>query len=255
VNSDATGAVLGINATPRPVASAWVLDPAAAASRVSAVDRILEPARISVPRTRPVIAPTVATAIATPRFAPGSGMAVLGDSYSSGWQGSGTGRRGWPSLVAAEFGWHVTNLAVPGTGYLNPGWTGQPIGALVDAAIRQRPEVVIIAAGHNDSRWTAGATGAAADRAIDRLRRGLPDAGIVIVAPIWSDSDPPSRCLALRDHLRATAERIGATFIDPLGAGWFTGRAHRFIGRDGIHPTDAGHVYLADQVLAALSEP
>ena len=37
------------------------------------------------------------------------------------------------------------------------------------------------------------------------------------------------------------------TFFDPIAQGWFVGRPE-LIGSDGIHPTDAGHAYMADKI-------
>ena len=136
---------------------------------------------------------------------------------------------------------------------MNPGWTGQPIGTRLTAAIRQRPDIVFVAAGHNDSRWSAATTANAADKVIRRLHRALPNAVLVVVAPIWSNGRPPQRCLDLRDHLRRTARSVGAMFVDPLRGGWFAGTRHRLIGPDGLHPTDAGHRFIADRVLAAIA--
>jgi lysophospholipase L1-like esterase len=186
---------------------------------------------------------------------PGRGATAvfLGDSYTSGWHGAGIGSRGWPRIVDAARGWETVNLAVPGTGFLNPGWTDQPIGSLVGRAARAHPDVIVLAGGHNDSRWSAAATARAADAVIDRLRRAAPDAVLVIVAPIWANGSPPRRCLDLRDHLRRKAAAVGAVFVDPLADRWFAGSSHRLIGPDGIHPTDAGHRYIADRILEGLA--
>jgi lysophospholipase L1-like esterase len=187
------------------------------------------------------------------RLGPGAKAVFLGDSFTSGWSGAGIGSHGWPGLVGADRGWKIVNLAVAGTGYMNPGWTHQTIGSRVDAAIRQKPQVVVVAGGHNDSRWAAATTGRAAIRVIDRLHAALPDAAIVIVAPIWQDGSPPARCLALRDALRRKAAAIGAVFIDPLADRWFAGAGHRFIGPDGLHPTNAGHAWIANRILEQLA--
>jgi lysophospholipase L1-like esterase len=184
---------------------------------------------------------------------PGATAVFLGDSFTSGWNGAGLGARGWPRLAATAREWRAINLAVAGTGFLNPGWTNQPIGSLVSRAIKSHPDVIVLAAGHNDSRWSSSATARAADKVIDRLRAGAPDALLVIVAPIWQSGSPPQRCLALRDHLRRKSAEIGAVFIDPLADGWFSGRSHRLIGPDGLHPTDAGHRFIAEHVLAGLA--
>ncbi len=194
-----------------------------------------------------------ATASVASRLRTGGKAVFLGDSYTTGWNGAGLGGRGWPAIVGRAEHWSTAILAVAGTGFLNPGWTGQTIGSRVSAAIRQRPDVVFIAGGHNNSRWSASATGRAADDVIDRLHQALPDAVLVIVAPIWQDGNPPVRCLTLRDHLRRKAASVGAIFIDPLDDRWFAGANHAFIGPDGIHPTDAGHRHIAGRILTRLA--
>ncbi len=184
----------------------------------------------------------------------GSKAVFLGDSYTTGWNGAGLGARGWPRRIGLAKGWRTVNLAVAGTGFINPGWTNQPVRSRVTAAIRQHPDIVFVAAGHNDSRWSAAATAKAADKVIDRLHKALPHAVLVIVAPIWPNGSPPARCLSLRDHLRRKAAALHAIFIDPLAERWFAGKYHRLIGSDGIHPTDAGHRRIAERVLADLAK-
>jgi lysophospholipase L1-like esterase len=206
---------------------------------------------VVVPVSKPhsVIRTTAAAAIAIPTH----GTAVfLGDSYTTGWNGAGIGARGWPRIVAGEKRWKVLNLAVAGTGFRNPGWTGQPVRTRVAAAIRAKPDIVFVAAGHNDSRWSVSTTATAARSVIDRLHVALPHAVIVVVGPIWQDGSPPSRCLELRYRLRTMAAAVGGIFIDPIAERWFASRAHRFIGSDGIHPTNAGHRYIAARILVHL---
>jgi hypothetical protein len=181
-------------------------------------------------------------------------MVVLGDSYTSGWQGAGTGAHGWPRIVGRERGWHVLNFAVPGTGFLNPGWTrathplaGEPDrrsapGCRRDRGRAQRLPVVTLL--DRDG-------GGSGDR---RIHRSLPEAAIVVIGPIWQDGSPPSRCLALRDHLGRTAAAVGAVFVDPIGERWFAGSRHRMIRADGIHPDDAGHRWMAARVLGGPRE-
>jgi lysophospholipase L1-like esterase len=221
------------------------------------------PSLATVPAARRPTRPTVAVPEPKPRVVQRTGSdsvlvpagwtaAFLGDSYTTGWNGAGLGARGWPRIVAAAKGWRVVNLAVAGTGFVNPGWTNQPVGTRVAAAIRANPDIVFVAAGHNDSRWSVSTTATAARSVIERLHNALPNAVIVVVAPIWQDGSPPARCLGLRDRLRTMATGVGATFIDPLAEGWFAGSAQRFIGPDGIHPTDAGHTHIAARVLTHL---
>jgi len=58
--------------------------------------------------------------------------------------------------------------------------------------------------------------------------------------------------LALRDSLHDQARAMGAVFVDPLAEGWFVGRPD-LIGPDGVHPTDAGHAYLAEKIAPLIS--
>jgi lysophospholipase L1-like esterase len=53
--------------------------------------------------------------------------------------------------------------------------------------------------------------------------------------------------LRIRDILAYQAKNVGASFVDPIAQRWFVGRPD-LIGKDGVHPTDAGHVYLADKI-------
>jgi len=178
--------------------------------------------------------------------------AFLGDSYTTGYNGAGLGPAGWPAIVSASIHLRLLNRAVAGTGFINPGWTAQPIRTRVAAVVAANPRIVFLVGGHNDRRFAGAATDRAADVVIDRLHRALPDTILVVVGPIWSNGDPPLSLRRLRDHLRRKAAAVRALFIDPLDGGWFAGSAGRLIGPDGIHPTDAGHRHIAHLVLRAL---
>ena len=53
--------------------------------------------------------------------------------------------------------------------------------------------------------------------------------------------------MAIRDSLRTQAGAMGATFVDPIAENWFVGRPD-LVGHDGVHPTDAGHLYMAEKI-------
>jgi lysophospholipase L1-like esterase len=176
----------------------------------------------------------------------------LGDSYTSGYLGIGKGPDGWPAIVSGSTGWRMVNLAEPGIGFVNPGWTA-PVRAQVAEAIRLKPDLVVLAAGHNDEHYGTDRTARAADIVLDELGDGLPGAILVVIGPIWYDGSPVPTIVALRDHLRARAAASGALFIDPIARRWFAGSNHQLIGTDGVHPTSAGHRHIARLVLAALA--
>ena len=179
--------------------------------------------------------------------------AFLGDSYSTGYNGFGLGAAGWPAIVSAALGLAPLNRAVAGTGFVNPGWTSQPIRTRLDAVIRAHPRVVFLAGGHNDRRYGAQAALAAAAPVIDRLHAELPASVLVIVGPIWQSGSVPAALRSLNDGLRQKAASIGVAFIDPVRGGWFAGAWQQLISADGIHPTNAGHRHIADLVLEALA--
>jgi lysophospholipase L1-like esterase len=58
--------------------------------------------------------------------------------------------------------------------------------------------------------------------------------------------------LQIRDILRMQAGFAGATFIDPIAERWFVD-SPALIGADGVHPTDAGHAYLAGRIAPLIS--
>lgn len=178
--------------------------------------------------------------------------AFLGDSYTSGYNGAGYGRAGWPALVSAAIKLRELNRAVPGTGFVNAGWTGQPIRTQVAAVVRANPRIVFLVGGHNDRRYPTATTRAAAMAVIDRLHRDVPHATLVVIGPIWSGDVAPPSLVSLRDALRRKARRVGAQFVDPIAGRWLAGSAKRFIGSDGLHPTNAGHRHIAALVLGAL---
>jgi lysophospholipase L1-like esterase len=78
-------------------------------------------------------------------------------------------------------------------------------------------------------------------------RRSAPSARFLVIGPPWPTADPPQQVLQIRDALKYQAGVAGATFIDPIAAGWFVGRPD-LIGKDGVHPTDAGHAYMAQKI-------
>jgi lysophospholipase L1-like esterase len=176
----------------------------------------------------------------------------LGDSYTSGYLGVGEGPDGWPAIVSGSAGWRMVNLAEPGIGFVNPGWT-TPVRTQVAEAVRLEPDVVVLAAGHNDEHYGTDRTARAADTVLDELGVGLPGAVLVVIGPIWYDGGPVATIVALRDHLRARTAATGALFIDPIAGRWFAGSNHQLIGADGVHPTNAGHRHIARLVLAALA--
>jgi len=173
-------------------------------------------------------------------------MAVLGDSIASGSPEGGNGVKGWPAIVAQTLGLTLFNRGQPGTGYtISFAQGGRPYPARVDEIIRNNPAVVIVEGSRND--LDAEATKTAATDVLGKLRRGLPQARILVIGPIYS-SETNVGTTPVNDAVKAAAASAGLTYVDTVKAGWFTGAAHSLIGSDGVHPTDEGHRYLAELI-------
>lgn len=249
-------ALLGCNErplAPSPSTEAPNLSPTVEASATPTMKPTQPPPTTTATPSATTSTPTITS---TPTAAPTPLVVVLGDSYSSGWQGVGIGRKGWPAQVANACGWRVKVLAVPGTGYQNPGWTNEPMRVQAREAIALAPDIIILAGGHNDilssSRFSpdAAAFTPAARSVVDKLRAKLPETRLVIVGPIWPNTRPPKSIVNIGNKLSAIASDAGTEYID--ASTWF-GRAQQdLIAADGEHPTTAGHRYLAGRFAEAL---
>ncbi|MFI6034191.1 SGNH/GDSL hydrolase family protein [Streptomyces sp. NPDC051315] len=177
---------------------------------------------------------------------------VLGDSIAGGSSQGGNGPRGWPSLVARQLGLTLRLDGKGGTGYTTGGRQkgGRPYPQRVADAIAAKPDLVIVEGSRNDSGPTR--TKAAAVDTLRRLRAGLPHARILVVGPIYSYPRPIGSH-PIDEAVSAAARKLGMPYVSAVRRGWFTGSAHRYIGSDGVHPTNAGHAYLAQRIRPELS--
>ena len=176
---------------------------------------------------------------------------VIGDSYTAGGREGGAGTAGWAHLVArdlAEAGRRVTLevAAAGGSGYVRTGPRHTTFVQLAQRTRSQRDLVVFF--GSRNDIAAAPEVQAAAEAAFATVRAASPGAQVLVVGPPWVDAHPPDYIVADRDAVAAAARAAGVPFVDPMAEGWFTGRAGTFIGKGSIHPTDAGHRYLADLI-------
>ena len=177
-------------------------------------------------------------------------LAVYGDSYSAGSVEGGSGPAGWPALVGDRLDADVRLHAVRGAGYVD-GLGGGTFLAQVQAAPEPDADVVVVFGSRNDTGAPAQEIADQAAEVYDALLGASPSAEIVVIGPAWSDEAVPAETLLARDAVRTAA--AGLTFVDPLEEGWFFGRLE-LIGSDAIHPTDAGHAYLADLIEPVLRD-
>ncbi|MEN0086546.1 MAG: SGNH/GDSL hydrolase family protein [Leifsonia sp.] len=175
-------------------------------------------------------------------------VAVIGDSIESGLGLDPD--ESWPALVAASRGWRLSNLSVPGAGFVAQGTDGGDFSTQVATAIAQHPQLVFIGASDNDLGTDPATVGAAVEKAVDQIRSALPHARIVgfnaLTGQAGDDDLAP-----LDAAVKKAVETDGGTWLD-LGQP-YRGRAG-FVQDDGEHPTLPGQQAIAAAVEAQLPD-
>jgi lysophospholipase L1-like esterase len=179
-------------------------------------------------------------------------IAVISDSYTTGTDQGGLGSKNWTALAWRR----LASLGVPiaadvraegRAGYVVLGNQGHVFDQLTAAAVRPDDALMVFFGSRNDQDADPIALSNAINGALQRARATAPLARVLVIGPAWPTADPPATVLRIRDILAFQAGLVGATFVDPIAQGWFVGRPD-LIGPDGVHPTDAGHAYLAEQI-------
>jgi lysophospholipase L1-like esterase len=179
-------------------------------------------------------------------------IAVIGDSYTTGGDLGGLGSNGWTAKA-----WQLlTQKGIPvsadvaaegGAGYGTRGNHGSVFEDLTARAVKPDDVLVVFFGSRNDQGVDPTQLSILAWGTFQLARSTAPKARFLVIGPPWPTADPPEAVLRIRDSLKYQAGIAGATFIDPIAAGWFVGRPD-LIGKDGVHPTDAGHAYMADKI-------
>jgi lysophospholipase L1-like esterase len=168
-------------------------------------------------------------------------LVVLGDVFSAGTPANSGPE--WPQLVADDLGWTVHVEAAPGIGFVTDGQGPAFPGRVADVAAHD-PAVVLIAGGFSDIGGPAGQAAEAADAVVDQVSRMAPDASVVLLSP-FSNGAPGPLTRDMADQLRQVARANDVAFVDVTDV---LPRGEDLIGSDGIHPTDAGHRRIAEEV-------
>lgn len=179
-------------------------------------------------------------------------IAVIGDSYTSGSGEGGNGSNAWTQVaweLLAKRGLEVEAdvAAEGGAGYGQANDRGIVFEDLAAQAVRRNDVLVVFFGSRNDQPVDPAKLSDQTAGTFKLARFAAPDARFLVIGPAWPTATPPAGVLAVRDGLRAQAAAIGATFVDPIAENWFVGRPD-LIGVDGVHPTDAGHAYMAERI-------
>lgn len=176
-------------------------------------------------------------------------ISALGDSYTGGSNMGGYKLKNWTSQLAAllsndDVEVAAGNKGFGGSGYVKRGPTEKVIGEGVAEAFNERTDFAVLFGSINDRTQDVNAVAAAADKAMVDTKALVPQARLVVVGPAWMKPEVPAAIYAIRDVVKAAAEKNGAYFIDPLAEQWFFAEPG-LIGADNTHPTDEGHAYMA----------
>ncbi|WP_307856777.1 Rv0518 family GDSL lipase [Mycolicibacter acidiphilus] len=184
-------------------------------------------------------------------------VAVIGDSYTAGFENTGRGpanwtEQAWRTLARRGMPISADVAAEGGAGYGVRGNHGSLFSDLAARAVQPDDALVVFFGSRNDQDVDPGQLTANVVDTLGLARRVAPSARLLVIGPPWPTADVPPSVLWIRDMLSAQAIAAGGEFVDPLAARWFVDRPE-LIGPDGVHPTDAGQTYMAEKIAPLIS--
>ena len=189
-------------------------------------------------------------------------LVVEGDSITVGVGASSQTTTGWPARLSELIERYqktpvkIVNVAVSRTDAIAQQANGPQIAA-------QKPDLLCILLGINDLRQARPVTEytAAMDKLICDIKKGAPEATIVLGSPTWMETyvmaDPQwarwakgnrQIHLSYREAVRALAAKDGCLFADTYAA--MEGKPQLI--PDTVHPNDLGYQLIADRFFEAL---
>jgi lysophospholipase L1-like esterase len=192
-----------------------------------------------------VVMGAVLAVVAVVRQPPHKPLVVfVGDSYTAGSiEDSGYARR-FPALVADALDVRTEVVAQGGSGYITSGINGKPWSDQIEA-VPTDADLVVIYGSRNDSFDGSHSSEiqASAEALFRSAKEQAPNAKIVVVGPTYVESPIPAGAIATTDAIQLAAHDQDVEYVDALS--WFQHPRPGLIGGDGVHPTDAGHAFLA----------
>jgi lysophospholipase L1-like esterase len=201
------------------------------------------------------VAERAASCQVNPEGTPGDHPLVvaIGASFTAG-VGPDKPSLSWAVRLGELLNWRAATLGIPGAGYTNAGlFHLGPLAKEVDLVhlALLHPKLVIIQAGHNDWRVPPAAEARNVANLIRQIQRAAPHARLVFLTAFSSRAHPASaaRVRGANSTIVRTirASDRTAIIIDPLA--WRFPRA-----ADGLHPTAAGDLMIAEHVAHILVE-
>ena len=176
---------------------------------------------------------------------------TIGDSIMKGYGLTPTDA--WPELISATNGWELTSLACDGAGFLAPGSPDECGNTLVDvsrSAATLHPDLIIVEGSSNDFGQSNSQLLSATVTAFTMLRSEFPNAEIIGLSTVWSDTEPPAQLAAINSQVQQAVTAVGGRYLD-IGQPF---AAHpELLQGDDVHPTVTGQVVLAAAIQTAVT--
>ncbi len=176
---------------------------------------------------------------------------MIGDSIMKGY--GLTPADAWPELISSANSWDLTSLACDGAGFLAPGSPDECGNTFVDisrSAATLHPDLIIIEGSSNDFEQPNPQLLSATVTALKVLRSEFPNAEIIGLSTVWSETDPPAQLADINSQVQQAVTAVGGRYLDigqPFGA------HSELLQDDDVHPTVAGQVVLAAAIQTAIT--
>lgn len=175
-------------------------------------------------------------------------VAFIGDDWTTGAGASSTAKR-FTTRLCTALGLHEVNAGVPGAGYAKQGPSGQSYASEVAAVVSARPDVVIVSGGRNDVGDDPAFVSTQALRLLEKLHSRLAQAVLIVISPMWGDSDAPAALHTIATAIQHDAVSAGATYVsvgDPI-------HGHSSYMATAADPNDAGYAAIAGALAPKLA--
>lgn len=181
-------------------------------------------------------------------------VTFLGDSYTNGTDMDSGAAKRFPALIGNSLRVEHKVMGYNGSGYTVRGPKPFNVTFPEAAANVAADSSIVVVFGSRNDKLPYQSVYDGAVKTYQKLRSTVPNAKVIVIGPPWINNKPNPQILSDRKAVQAAAKTAGLQFVDPIARGWFAqpseisdGKNFR-IGSDHVHPTDAGHAYLADKI-------
>ena len=255
--------LLGMTISVATIACCSLITGVVTTSAAGARSTLTSPSALSNPNSSPpASAPADSTATPSPTATPSATppapvpaaaprqVLTIGDSIMKGF--GLTPADAWPELISAANSWDLTNLACDGAGFLaagNPDECGVTLVDVSQSVTALHPDLVIIQGSSNDFGESNSQLLAATGSAFTILRSEFPNAEIIGLSTVWSETVPPAQLADINSQVKQAVTAVGGHYLDigqPLGG------HPELMQDDDVHPTVAGQTVIAGAIRAAI---